>query len=190
MVEKRLLLKDKASMRYISWRRRLFTFLKTLDRRIECGKNAVIMPHVDLRLTDNAKLIIGDYCVIDSYAMLQLSKPEPRIILEDYVTVGRGTFISAKKLVHIGKYSMIGPFCQINDQSHSYAKGELIMNQLACIEPVRIGSDCWLGSGVRVLMGVTIGDGSVIGAGSIVTKSIPPYQIWAGNPARYIRDRD
>lgn len=52
-----------------------------------------------------------------------------------------------------------------------------------------IGNDVWLGIRTIVQGGVTIGDGAVIGAGSIVTKSIGPYEIWAGNPARFIRKR-
>ncbi|MBR1435568.1 MAG: acyltransferase, partial [Bacteroidales bacterium] len=54
--------------------------------------------------------------------------------------------------------------------------------------PVRICDDVLLGARVIVLKGVTIGEGSVVGAGSVVTKNIPPHQIWAGNPARFIRE--
>lgn len=52
-----------------------------------------------------------------------------------------------------------------------------------------IGNDVWIGDNVMVKSGVSIGDGAVIGMGSIVTKDIPPYQIWAGNPARFIKNR-
>jgi len=52
-----------------------------------------------------------------------------------------------------------------------------------------IGNDVWLGTRVTVLGGVTIADGAVIGAGSVVTKDVGPYEIWAGNPARFIRKR-
>ena len=52
-----------------------------------------------------------------------------------------------------------------------------------------ISSDVWIGAGVTVLSGVTIGVGAVVGAGSVVTHDIPPYEIWAGNPARLIRKR-
>ena len=52
-----------------------------------------------------------------------------------------------------------------------------------------IGNDVWIGIRAVILPGVTIGDGAVIGAGSIVTKNVGPYEIWAGNPARIIRKR-
>lgn len=54
---------------------------------------------------------------------------------------------------------------------------------------VTIEEDVFIGINVTICNSVTIGRGAVIGAGSIVTKDIPPYQVWAGNPARYIKDR-
>ena len=53
----------------------------------------------------------------------------------------------------------------------------------------KIGNDVWLGIRTIIQGGVSIGDGAVIGAGSIVTKDVGPYEIWAGNPARFIRKR-
>ena len=53
----------------------------------------------------------------------------------------------------------------------------------------KIGNDVWLGIRTIVIGGVTIGDGAVIGGGSVVTKDVGPYEIWAGNPARFIRKR-
>ena len=52
-----------------------------------------------------------------------------------------------------------------------------------------IGNDVWIGSNCRIKGGVTIGHGAVVGMGSVVTKDIPPYEIWAGNPAKLIRKR-
>lgn len=54
--------------------------------------------------------------------------------------------------------------------------------------PVEIGNDVFIGAGTTILKGVTIGDKSIVGAGSVVSKSIPSGQIWAGNPAKFIRD--
>ena len=52
-----------------------------------------------------------------------------------------------------------------------------------------IGNDVWIGDRALIKEGVVIGDGAVIGMGSVVTKNVPPYEIWAGNPARFIRKR-
>lgn len=57
------------------------------------------------------------------------------------------------------------------------------------VPKIVIGSDVWIGAGVTILSGVTVGVGAVVGAGSIVTHDIPPYEIWAGNPAKKIRNR-
>ena len=52
-----------------------------------------------------------------------------------------------------------------------------------------IGNDVWIGSKCLIKSGVIIGDGAIIGMGSVVTHNVPPYEIWAGNPARRIRSR-
>lgn len=54
---------------------------------------------------------------------------------------------------------------------------------------VRVEKDAFIGCNVIICNAVTIGEGAIVGAGSIVTKDIPPYQVWAGNPAKYIKDR-
>lgn len=54
---------------------------------------------------------------------------------------------------------------------------------------VHIENDVFIGVNVCICSSVTIGEGAIVGAGSVVTKDIPPYQVWAGNPARYIKDR-
>lgn len=56
--------------------------------------------------------------------------------------------------------------------------------------PISIGNDCWIGGSVVILGGCSIGDGSTIGAGAVVTKNVPPRQFWAGNPARFIKNVD
>lgn len=56
------------------------------------------------------------------------------------------------------------------------------------VTPVRIGNKSWIGFDVKILKGVSIGEGSIVGAGSVVTKDVPPWTIVAGNPARVIRE--
>lgn len=185
----RLKLKDKAGYYRKTWVDYIRTWFILKSKKIKHGKGIIIRPKVDILLTENALLELGNYCVIDSYCYIHLTKPEPHVIFEDFVGLGRGTIIACKKHIKVGAYTQIGPFCQFNDQDHSFNKKDLIMNQLAVIKPIIIGRDCWIGSGCKILRGVTIGDGSVIGAGSVVTKNIPSYEIWSGVPAKFIKKR-
>jgi acetyltransferase-like isoleucine patch superfamily enzyme len=181
---------DPASVKTRSWMDRLRVWRLARDSRVTIGDGVVIKPGVEFRLTDNARLIVGDFCTIDTGAYLQLTKPYPTIRLGRYVGIGRHNVLAAKTLIEIGDFTQLGPYCQINDQGHGVAANDLIINQAAVLAPVRIGRDCWLGSGVRVLPGVAIGDGAVIGAGSVVTHDVPAYQIWAGVPARFLKNRE
>lgn len=93
----------------------------------------------------------------------------------------------------IGKYCSIGPnFCTL-PQGHNYKNISTysFKQDISDIitEPIRIENDVWIGANVTVLGGVTIHDGTVVGAGSIVTKDCPPYSICVGNPAKVIKFR-
>jgi maltose O-acetyltransferase len=93
--------------------------------------------------------------------------------------------------VQVGADVMMGPRVTILTRNHAFCDPERPMNEQGAAEvaPVTIEDDVWIGMATIILPGVTIGTGAVIGAGSVVTKSIPPYSVSAGNPARVIRDR-
>lgn len=88
--------------------------------------------------------------------------------------------------IYVGDNTMVAPNVTIATGSHPISP-KLRMEGYGCNKPVHIGKNCWLGSNVVVLPGVTIGDNSVIGAGSVVTRDIPANCFAAGNPARVIR---
>lgn len=95
-------------------------------------------------------------------------------------------FIDCSRIV-IGNNVMFGPNCCIDGASHPTDS----IRRNAGFEyayPITIEDDVWLGSGVHIMPGVTIGRGCVIGAGSIVTKDIPPYSLAVGNPCHVIRE--
>ncbi len=89
--------------------------------------------------------------------------------------------------IYVGDYTMIGPNVTIATAGHPILP-ELREKAYQFNQPVHIGRNCWLGAGVVVLPGVTIGDNSVIGAGSIVTKDIPANVVAVGNPCRILRE--
>lgn len=74
------------------------------------------------------------------------------------------------------------------DERRFMLDGNGVPKHFCYAKPVRIGNDCWFGANVVVCPGVTIGDGCVIGAGSVVTRDIPPLSFAAGNPCRVIRE--
>lgn len=94
--------------------------------------------------------------------------------------------------IYVGDYTMLGPNVVLATAGHPILP-ELRPMAYQYNMPIHIGKNCWLGAGVIVLPGVTIGDNTVIGAGSIVTKDIPANVIAVGNPCRVLReinDRD
>ena len=117
------------------------------------------------------------------------------ITVGDKTRINKDTIIRSKSSIKIGKYCDIGSDVYIQDHntlSLNYLdrrdhKGEVLS------VPIRIGDDVWIGRRAMILKGVTIGDRSIIAAGSIVTHDIPSDAVAAGNPAKlvkYIRNED
>ena len=89
--------------------------------------------------------------------------------------------------IYVGDHTMFGPNVTIATAGHPIDP-QLRGRGLQYNMPVHIGRNCWLGAGVIVLPGVTIGDNTVIGAGSVVTKDIPANVVAVGNPCRVLRE--
>ncbi|MFD1420525.1 sugar O-acetyltransferase [Lactiplantibacillus songbeiensis] len=88
--------------------------------------------------------------------------------------------------IYIGDHTMIGPNVTLATAGHPILP-ELREQNYQYNRPVHIGRNCWLGTGVIVLPGVTIGDNVVVGAGSIVTKNLPDHVVAVGNPCQVMR---
>ena len=89
--------------------------------------------------------------------------------------------------IYVGDNTMFGPNVVLATAGHPICP-ELREKGLQFNMPIRIGCNCWLGAGVIVMPGVTIGDNVVIGAGSVVTKDIPAHVVAVGNPCRVLRE--
>lgn len=108
------------------------------------------------------------------------------------IHVGARTFVNFGAVlldvatITIGEDVQVGPNVQFLTPTHPLDP-EVRRAKLEAAEPITIGDNVWLGGGVIILPGVSIGENSVVGAGSVVTKDLPPNVVAVGNPARVIR---
>lgn len=104
---------------------------------------------------------------------------------------GIGINCSLKGPVRIGSDVMMGPEVVIFTTDHQFASTDRPMREqgMAQARAVTIEDDVWIGQRALILPGVTIGTGSVVAAGAVVTKDVPPYTVVGGNPARVLRTR-
>jgi acetyltransferase-like isoleucine patch superfamily enzyme len=170
------------------------------------GSGCLIEPHV--RLLVPRRIFLGSRVMIAEGCFLDANTPEGSIELRDDVWLSRGSYIVAGKAkVVIGPNSYIGHRClfyghrgiqvgqdvllanhvQLICGHHTFARRDVpIRAQPRRGQPIVIEDDVWLGASVIVLGGVTVGRGSVVGAGAVVTRSLPPYSIARGVPARVV----
>ena len=110
--------------------------------------------------------------------------------LGDRVGVGAGSFLGAQGGITVGDDVIMGPGVRVFSENHVTDDVETpIRSQGVRRARVTIERDCWIGAGATILAGVTVGAGSVVAAGAVVTRSVPPYSVVAGVPARVVRSR-
>ena len=112
------------------------------------------------------------------------------------VTIGRrfycnhNLFVQGAGGVRIGDDVIIGPNVSIFSENHEFRSRDIPINQQGTRRaPVLIGNDVWIGAGATILPGVTVGNGCVVAAGAVVTKSFPDFSVVGGVPARLISSR-
>lgn len=118
------------------------------------------------------KIVIGDFVTIRPETMLFATsdQEEEQIIIEDYALIGSGVH------VYVSNHNFNNTNKPIYFQGHGAAS------------KVHIKTGCWIGANVIILPGVTVGVNSVVGAGSVVTKDVPDNCVFAGSPARLIKE--
>ena len=135
---------------------------------ISMGKNVVLHSGVNIVVARNSKLIFKDKAWI-SYNSI--------------IIASTGTVTS------IGKNTMFGGNCTIVSADHDINDRPSLRDSAHKIGNIIIGDNCWIGANCVITKGVKIGEGSIIGACSVVTNDIPPYSIAVGTPARVIKQR-
>lgn len=138
------------------------------------------------KLITNVKL--GEFCEISLNSKLIF--PE-RMVVGDYVYLGPGASINAMGGVEIGTGSIIGPNVLILTANHNFNSEQYIpYDETHKLKRVTIGLGVWIGANVILTPGTSLGKGVVVGAGAVVSGTIPDYSIIVGNPAKIIKERD
>jgi acetyltransferase-like isoleucine patch superfamily enzyme len=146
-------------------------------------KMMVTWPH-QISIGNNCRMEDGIFIKFDG-----IWKPGPSICFGNHVFIGSGTEFNIRIGLSVGNDTLIASGCRFVDHDHGISLGALMRKQEGPESPIKIGSDVWLGCNVVVLKGVTIGDGAIVAAGAVITKSIGENEIWAGVPARKIGNR-
>lgn len=158
---------------------RLFCFMERFKNK--CKRNYTLKRL--RRHGDN--VYIGAGCILN---------PPRNIEIGSHVYLGANCVIqSVHGDILIGDHVMFGPGVHIHGGNHKFDNLDGYMDeakkQYGDDPPVVISNDVWIGANAIVLPGVTVGEGAVIGAGSVVTHDVEPYAIVAGNPAKILRFR-
>jgi acetyltransferase-like isoleucine patch superfamily enzyme len=161
-------------------------YLTSYGRRVRTG----IFVHW---VEGNGRMVLGDDVYIDgkcSFIFATRYAEHPTLIIGDRTWFGHNVMVTVAERVEIGRDCMIANGVWIMDSpGHPTDPGARLRRMPAPrdrVRPVTIGDNVWIGARSIIFPGVTIGDGAVVGTAAVVTKSVPPFGIVGGNPARLI----
>ena len=151
------------------------------------GKQSVIYKSVRKDIVPFNHFTLGDYSVVESFCVLNNMVGD--ISIGHHSRVGLNNTIIGP--VSIGDQVNIAQNVVLSGLNHNYElPDQPIISQGVKTAPIVIENDVWIGANSTILAGIQIGSHSVIAAGSVVTRSVPPYSVCAGNPARIIKRYD
>jgi acetyltransferase-like isoleucine patch superfamily enzyme len=153
-----------------------------IDRESVIEKNCKIVCVDGGRMTiKNAYISMGAHLFADENALLEI----------DGSSIGRYTHIAAKQSIIIKSGVAIAEMVVIRDQDHAIDPENKALGFNAYhVAPIVINKNSWIASKATILKGVIIGEGCIIAASAVVTKSVPPNQVWGGVPAKFIKNTD
>ncbi len=169
------------------------TVLVPVYRRRNVGPGCLIDRSVQIlgwrsvTLGRNVVICEGSWINVNAY-----DPKETSISIGDFSLIGRRNSISSGKRIMLGPYTLTGPNCNIIGSDHIYSNPlqPYVTTGSTTDTVIVVEANCWLGASVTIIGNVVIGRGSVIGAGALVTKDVPPFSIAIGSPARIVKRFD
>ncbi len=164
-------------------------------RHISVGKRFIAEEGCEINGKSRRGLVFGNRVTIGAYALIRPSNAYGGAVGEgleigDNSNIGAFGYVGCSGFIKIGNKVMLGPRVSLYAENHVFDRADLdIKDQGVERSFIVIEDDCWIGASSIILAGVTVGRGSVIAAGSVVTKNVPAYSIVAGVPAKVIRSR-
>ncbi len=152
------------------------------------GLSATIQFEGRIETPGTGRITIGPYGRFGAGVELE-TQGAGRIDMGTHARINRGCTFCSSSAITLRNYVLIGEYTSLRDANHGTKRGEYMRLQPHDTRPIKIGHDVWIGRGSCILPGVTIGDGAIVGANSVVTKDIPPNTIAAGSPASVIGER-
>ncbi|TWR25206.1 acyltransferase [Mucilaginibacter pallidiroseus] len=162
--------------------------------QVSAGRNFIVDDNVYINALSSNGIVIGDNVSIARDCTLIctgiVSQKGVGISIGNNTGINAGTYLAGQGGIEIGEHVIIGPGVKVFSENHNFSdSGKAIKDQGVARSKVTIQSNCWIGANTAILAGVNIGEGCVIAAGSIVTKSVPANSVAAGVPARVIKSR-
>ena len=169
---------------------RLFLFNKRIGKGVFVGKRAFVNNRKYLTIGERVR--IGNDFEARFYDEFADRKYKPQLIIEDDCYIGNRFKVLSNDKVVLKKHALLASDIMITTENHGMdvKSGVKYGLQPLSNRPVELGEYCWIGEKVVILPGVTIGKWAVVAAGAIVTRSVEPYTVVAGNPARPIKKYD
>lgn len=164
--------------------------LKSGNHSTRIEKDVLIVGSKYISVGERSDIQKGSY--ITAWDKSKKLEFQPSIIIGSDCHIGAYNHVTSINNISIGDGFVSGKWVTITDNSHGYATMDdlelpVSVREIVSKGPVKIGKNVWLGDKVTILPGVTIGDGVVVAANSVVTKDVPPYSIVGGIPAKVIK---
>jgi galactoside O-acetyltransferase len=172
-------------MSYLTRNKLLQKGFRHLGKKVQISDKCSIYKPENICIGDNAR--IDDYCILSA---------SHKIVIGNYVHIGCHSVILGNELIEINDFAGVSMRCTIISSNADYSGYYMTNPQIpdkylnTISAPIVMGKHSLIGAGSMILPGVSLGQGAVIGAMSLVKHSIAEWEVWAGIPAKYIHDRE